>query len=339
MSDYLSKPVKSPILEKMLVKWLFDSETRQSLSQYLNPPKDPEALLRAINSIHPVAFDDAEFVKSKAIANPGEASSKSSKASGSAKSPAASLENQKIGSSHSNGNREGNGFPFPDSAPMSRNDSGSTATKSNQAVEGKGPSSTSKSNTDQNTSVAPPLVSGDSTETIRSVKAMEMDLVSVSNSSSKSPASDQITPTGSSQSTSNFNSSATNNNIQNYLNKNSQTNLNSSSLQQQNSSLNFEVSDDVSMKSPTSSTDPTSPSASSSAWRRASDERSPVIRPSLNARSKSLTSTAEHDPSGSSSPASSQGQNLAPPGGMIRRSSREQGGLGHDFEVSTKAFR
>ncbi|KAE8226030.1 hypothetical protein CF319_g1325 [Tilletia indica] len=39
MSDYLSKPVKSIALESMLVRWLFDQETRQRLSQWSPPPK------------------------------------------------------------------------------------------------------------------------------------------------------------------------------------------------------------------------------------------------------------------------------------------------------------
>lgn len=38
MSDYLSKPVKSKALESMLVKWLFDQATRQSLSKYFALP-------------------------------------------------------------------------------------------------------------------------------------------------------------------------------------------------------------------------------------------------------------------------------------------------------------
>jgi len=38
MSDYLSKPVKSIALESMLVRWLFDQETRQTLSQWSPPP-------------------------------------------------------------------------------------------------------------------------------------------------------------------------------------------------------------------------------------------------------------------------------------------------------------
>ncbi|KDN42312.1 hypothetical protein K437DRAFT_269450 [Tilletiaria anomala UBC 951] len=38
MSDYLSKPVKRPALENMLVRWLFDAGTRQTLSKWAASP-------------------------------------------------------------------------------------------------------------------------------------------------------------------------------------------------------------------------------------------------------------------------------------------------------------
>ncbi len=38
MSDYLSKPVKRPALEQMLVRWLFDAPTRQTLSKWAGTP-------------------------------------------------------------------------------------------------------------------------------------------------------------------------------------------------------------------------------------------------------------------------------------------------------------
>lgn len=38
MSDYLSKPVKRPALESMLVRWLFDNSTRQTLSRWAATP-------------------------------------------------------------------------------------------------------------------------------------------------------------------------------------------------------------------------------------------------------------------------------------------------------------
>ncbi|KAK0548975.1 hypothetical protein OC845_003324 [Tilletia horrida] len=44
MSDYLSKPVKSIALESMLVRWLFDQETRQRLSQWSPPPANEPPL-------------------------------------------------------------------------------------------------------------------------------------------------------------------------------------------------------------------------------------------------------------------------------------------------------
>ncbi|KAL9933536.1 hypothetical protein V8E36_007712 [Tilletia maclaganii] len=40
MSDYLAKPVKGPALEAMLSRWLYDQETRQSLSRWCPLPED-----------------------------------------------------------------------------------------------------------------------------------------------------------------------------------------------------------------------------------------------------------------------------------------------------------
>lgn len=37
MDDYLAKPVSPVVLDRMLSKWLFDNEARQSLSRHINP--------------------------------------------------------------------------------------------------------------------------------------------------------------------------------------------------------------------------------------------------------------------------------------------------------------
>lgn len=44
MVDYLAKPVKRPALEATLCKWLYDSDARQSLSQYMTPARDTSSL-------------------------------------------------------------------------------------------------------------------------------------------------------------------------------------------------------------------------------------------------------------------------------------------------------
>ncbi|PWN41733.1 hypothetical protein IE81DRAFT_358218 [Ceraceosorus guamensis] len=41
MNDYISKPVKRPLLESTLCRWLYDQDARQSLSRYSNPPLSP----------------------------------------------------------------------------------------------------------------------------------------------------------------------------------------------------------------------------------------------------------------------------------------------------------
>ena len=47
MSDYLSKPVKRPALENMLVRWLFDAPTRQTLSKWEGTPTKSPGMLPA----------------------------------------------------------------------------------------------------------------------------------------------------------------------------------------------------------------------------------------------------------------------------------------------------
>ena len=47
MSDYLSKPVKRPALENMLVRWLFDAPTRQTLSKWAGTPTKSPGMLPA----------------------------------------------------------------------------------------------------------------------------------------------------------------------------------------------------------------------------------------------------------------------------------------------------
>lgn len=293
MSDYLSKPVKSPILEKMLVKWLFDSETRQSLSQWAAPPKDPEAIRRSVDAMVVSAGTPTRSML-PGSSTPGIYSNNNNDGSGKSPAPPSS------GGGGSVEVRDGKAFPFPDAISMSRNHSSSTATGNH-----------SNSTTTNNQMSAPPLVSGDSAETIRSVISTGLNLGSSTDGS-------HVTSIEQGQQ-----------NINRFDRRKNSVSEDNAALESRNYSNDGDADGDVSMKSPTNSIH-----SNSGAWRRASDERSPVIRPSMNVRSKSLTTTAENE---ASSP-SPQRSNLLPPAGMIRRSSREQGGLGHDFEVSNGVF-
>jgi signal transduction histidine kinase/CheY-like chemotaxis protein len=44
MTDYLAKPVKRNVLEKTLIKWLFDHSSQQLLASFVSPPNDSKTL-------------------------------------------------------------------------------------------------------------------------------------------------------------------------------------------------------------------------------------------------------------------------------------------------------